>query len=184
MSDEAKRLAAEKLALEKEANRLKGEPYKTMVPPLEQSTLDDLKGWKQPRYAYVLFESRQWSVKTEKWGRSTFTLNVDARPDQLEKIDYYLNKGFRVIDYGSFPKSNSEDSRVQARVALYRSGPESPNPWDTLKARLDREINKVDSTVIVKERDDIQAKYEKAMAENEALKAKAPKKVAEANVKG
>ncbi|MCA9811718.1 MAG: hypothetical protein KC483_02525 [Nitrosarchaeum sp.] len=139
-----------------------------MIPhsELHPETVDQLKNWRKPRHAYILFETREYSlrrpildekgkpipevdesgqvVKDEK-GRivykfyepglyhTLFTLNVENRPEIGSKFKQYMRKGYRVIDFGNFPKSNDPDLR-RAQKVKHHSGPSGENPWDTLAA--------------------------------------------------
>lgn len=123
---------------EKEKLRLQKEPFQTMV-PVSDSVKDLLRGWKPPvDTAYILFQSKCYEISKEEWRDSTFTLNVDGRPEQYEKVTYYvLNKGFKIIHYGNFPKANHPNPRI-AQKAKIHTGPDQVNPWDVLESMCKR----------------------------------------------
>lgn len=112
--------------------------YRTRVPleELKPETLNYLKGWKRPNYAYVLFETRKWHLGKDMGltpGTGLFTLNVEARPEQEQKLNFYvLKKRFRIIDWGNFPKLNDPNPNRAARARMY-SGHKNANPWDSLE---------------------------------------------------
>lgn len=124
----------------KEAKRLEQEPFKTMVEP-DAEVLNDLRGWKPPRgTAYVLYESRHYFLRQERWGKGLFTFNVEARPEQVEKHYYFTRKGYKVLHYGNFPKANDENPERAQKAVMY-SGKDKINPWTQLENILKSSIN-------------------------------------------
>jgi len=118
----------------KEEARMKKEPFATMV-EVPDSVKDLLRGWRPPvETAYILFQSRVYNISTEEWQDSTFTLNVDGRPEQTEKLQYYcMVKGYKIIHYGNFPKANHPNPRIAAKARMH-TGSDNVNPWDVLEA--------------------------------------------------
>jgi hypothetical protein len=111
--------------------------HQTIVQPSAEA-VQYLKGWKKPRFAYILFETREWHIghdgsRTE--GTGLMTLNVESRPEQLHQVDIYLNKGFRIIDYGNFPKFSDKNPQRAAKALHYSQGA-GINPWDNLEQAL------------------------------------------------
>lgn len=125
-------LKAEEARLKEQA-RLEKEPFKTIAEPREE-VLNELRGWKPParNTAYILFESKHYFLNKEAWGYGLHTLNVEARPDQTEKIKYYLSKGYRIIHFDNFPKTNdpNPERAKQARMHTNESG---VNSYDILE---------------------------------------------------
>lgn len=115
--------------------------FKTKVPiaELKPETLIYLKGWRPPRGAYVLFEKRQVHLlanATYRLGTGLMTLNLEARPEQESKLNYYVfKKKFRIIDYGNFPKLNDPDP-IRAQKARMYSGANGANPWDAMEQTI------------------------------------------------
>lgn len=97
--------------------------------------MSDLSGWIRPRHAYILWESKVFDLRDRTWKTSLFTMNVEHKPDIGDKIAYYAEKGFKIVDYGNFPKTNDPITSRAAR-ARYHSGPSGTNPWDHLEARI------------------------------------------------
>lgn len=111
--------------------------YRPMVTPLYE-TRKQLVAWKRPSFAYVLFEKKEWHIKEGGYktiGHGLMTLNVEGRPEQAHQIDIYLNKGYRIIDYGNFPKLDDTSPSRAARARLYSHGA-GINPWDSLEAHI------------------------------------------------
>lgn len=115
--------------------------HQTIVQP-KPETLQYLTGWKKPRHAYVLFETREWHIKhngSREEGTGLMTLNVESRPEQAHQIDIYLNKGFRIIDYGNFPKFTDKNPARAAKALHYSQGA-GVNPWDNLEQTIKQKI--------------------------------------------
>lgn len=115
--------------------------YKTKVPhsELKPETLNYLLGWKKPNYAYVLFEKREIHLNRDmsyRLGTGLMTLNLEARPEQESKLNYYVfKKRFRIIDYGNFPKINDNNPVRAAKARMY-SGHNGANPWDSMEQTI------------------------------------------------
>jgi hypothetical protein len=171
VADEKEKAAIEKAA-KKEENRLKKEPFKTLFPPDFDETSEHLKGWVEPTYAYVLFEARGRRVVGEgdfEVCTRLFTMNVEARPEQSEKVQYYLNKGFKIIHYGNFP-TFSDPNPQRAQMAILHSKGSGSNMWHELKKFLDLHMKQGNA----------QAENIKLKAEKDALE----QKIAEFQAKG
>ena len=124
-----------------------------------------LAEWKPPKHAFVLFEKREFDLDhnynhTQRTG--LFTLNVEHRPEQQDKLFYYTGpmKKFRVIGYGNFPKLNEGPERRRKQAKLY-SDKDGTNPWDILEDRV-KYFLKLDP--------DAEVKLQAAISENENLK--------------
>jgi hypothetical protein len=178
----AKQTNDAKSAEAREAKRLEKEPFPTMVKPQHKDTINALKGWKpRPNEAYVLFEKKQFNLKGEgegEWGGGLMTLYVEARPEQLSKIDEYTTfpKNFRLLHYGHFPKLN-DPNPARARIARIYSGPDGKNPWDSLERHLLSKmgvLNQQDAVVEAKDAKirDLESRIEAMKAEVEKGKAK------------
>lgn len=104
---------------------------------LHEETLRDLTGWTPPSHAYVMFEKKEWVMGQDQKRRRTWSIgliNVENRPEQIGKLQYYVvQKGYRLIDWGNFPKLNDADTKRARKARLY-SGPNGENPWDALEA--------------------------------------------------
>lgn len=93
---------------------------------------------REPNYAYIMFEKKGYSLVPPGDyvpSNGIAILNVEQRPEQATKLDYYvMQKGFKVIGYGNFPKLDDRNPRRRA-LAKWHSGPEGDNPWDSLEKR-------------------------------------------------
>lgn len=125
---------------------MKKEVYKTIVQPKEE-TLTYLTGWKRPQHAYILFETKELHVSHDgerRWGTGLMTLNAESRPEIYHHVDIYLQKGFRILDYGNFPKFTDKSAARAAKAQHYSQGA-GINPWDNLekfvKQKMASEIN-------------------------------------------
>lgn len=113
---------------------MKQEVYKTIVQPKEE-TIKYLTGWRRPAYAYVLFETREWHLSHDgekRAGTGLMTLNAESRPEIAHHIELYLQKGFRILDYGNFPKFSDQSPSRAAKARHYSQG-SGINPWDALE---------------------------------------------------
>jgi hypothetical protein len=120
--------------IQKESRQMKQEVYKTIVQPKEE-TKKYLTGWKRPSHAYILFETKEWHLSHDgerRLGTGLMTLNAESRPEINHHIDKYLQKGFRVLDYGNFPKLNDRVAARAAKAHHYSQGA-GMNPWDSLE---------------------------------------------------
>lgn len=113
---------------------MKNEVYKTIVQPKEE-TMKYLTGWQRPKYAYVLFETKEWHVFHDgerRAGTGLMTLNAESRAEIFHHIEIYLQKGFRILDYGNFPKFTDTSPARAAKARHYSQG-SGINPWDALE---------------------------------------------------
>lgn len=120
---------------------MKKEIYKTIVQP-KPETLTYLEGWKRPVYAYILFETKEWHILHDgekRLGTGLMTLNAESRPEIEHHLDIYLKKGFRILDYGNFPKFNDKDPRRAAKAMHYSQG-RGINPWDGLEKAVKQKM--------------------------------------------
>jgi hypothetical protein len=60
------------------------------------------------------------------------TLNAESRPDIGHHVEFYLQKGFRILDYGNFPKFSDQSASRAAKARHYSQG-SGINPWDALE---------------------------------------------------
>jgi hypothetical protein len=152
--------------------------YKTMVEPRAE-VIPQLAGWKRPKTAYILLEAKQYNLTSGgdmTPGYGLMTLDVEGRPEQMHRIDYYLKKGFRVLDYGNFPKLNDENPLRSARAELYSHG-RGVNPWDLVARHLNtfakdydpyaKEKN-LDLAKMVEEKEEIIRTLQARVRDNEA----------------
>lgn len=107
---------------------------------VKPETLEYLKGWRKPVYAYVLWEKLEYHVKENRWGTGLFQMPVESRPDVGMKIQQYKRKGYKIIDYGNFPKLNDANP-ARAQHARHHSGANGTNPWDVLEKDILQELN-------------------------------------------
>ena len=147
--------------------------FETMVKDLQPDTVKKLTGWRPPRDAYVLFEARVFHVKpggAYEPGFDLLTLNVEARPEQQDKLAYYVkDKGYRIIHYGNFPRLDDPRAGRRAQAKLY-SGKNGSNPWDELALECNRYMKLVEGSR--SELAGIQAKLAEAEARAKAAEAK------------
>lgn len=158
----------------RDVQRLKKEPFPTMLTPKNEAAIDQLRGWKPPSGAYILFETKEYHLKhdgTGVWTGGIFTYTaVESSPDQkVVLLREYQKKGWRIIHYANFPKLNDPIAERAKRAKLY-SNEKGQNPWDTLE---------VDVQQLMRENPDVaeELKVTKQAlsakdAENEELKAK------------
>lgn len=172
MLSERQEIEREKKDLEKEEARKQKAPFETMLAPIQAEAIEELRGWKPPNGAYVLFERPYYDVKSESIRYCLSTWNVHHRPDQIGKIQFFISKGFRPIHYGKFPSASSPSIAVQNRVKLY-SG-EGANPWSVLAHELDKQMQRRDVNKLESENSDLKAKL--AAAEARAAKTAAKEK--------
>lgn len=112
----------------------KDEVYHTIVQPRPE-TIQHLTGWKRPKYAYVLFETKEWHISHDgqrKPATGLMTLNAESRPEIAHQVEFYLRKGYRLIDYGNFPKLSDPNPARAAKATHYSQGA-GINPWDSLE---------------------------------------------------
>lgn len=106
---------------------------------VKEETLHYLKGWRRPKFAFILWEKTEYHVKERRWGTGLFQMPVESRPDIGSKIQQYKRKGYKIIDYGNFPKLNDADPQ-RAAHARHHSGADGRNPWDILERDVLREL--------------------------------------------
>lgn len=99
---------------------------------VKQETIHYLKGWKRPRTAFILWEKVEYHVKENRWGTGLFQMSVESRPEVGDKLRQYMRKGYKIIDYGNFPKLNDSNPQ-RAAHARHHSGANGTNPWDLLE---------------------------------------------------
>ncbi len=162
----------EDAAEKKEAARLKQEPFKTNVEPFSPTTYDNLKGWQEPKGAYILLEKKYYEYGMNLGGAiryTTHTMNIGSRPDQLEKLRYNVQaKGMRILHWGKFPKINDSDPR-QAALARAHVNPETGiSAYDALEKAIRNYIG-TDSSKKDKEIDELKEKLR--IANEKAAKA-------------
>jgi len=123
---------------EREKARLAKPPFETMV-SVSDEVKNELRGWKPPKdRAYILFQSKNYEYSRERWYEALFTLDVDGRPEQASRVDYYvMQKGYRIIHYGNFPKPNHPNPAI-AKKAQMHIGSDMVNPWDDLENHVKR----------------------------------------------
>lgn len=115
--------------------------YQTVVQP-KKETLQYLKGWKRPKHAYVLFETKEWHLGHDgqrRLGTGLMTLNAESRPEIAHQVEIYLGKGFRIIDYGNFPKFSDKNPSRAAKAVHYSQGA-GINPWDSLEKFIQQKM--------------------------------------------
>jgi hypothetical protein len=113
---------------------MKQDVYKTIVQPKEE-TLKYLTGWRRPGYAYILFETKEWHLSHDgekRLGTGLMTLNAESRPEIAHHIEIYLQKGYRILDYGNFPSLSDKNPARAAKARHYSQG-SGMNPWDSLE---------------------------------------------------
>lgn len=153
--------------------------HATAVQPKEE-TLQYLKGWRPPKGAYVLFETKEWHLKSDgirEVGTGLMTLNAESRADIAHQVDYYLNKGYRILDYGNFPKFNDQNPSRAAKAQHYSQGA-GINPWDALekyvRQKMEADVNwKAEKAAMQFEMDALKAKLAAELAKKEKASAAA-----------
>ena len=80
----------------------------------------------------------------KRLGTGLMTLNAESRPEIYHHVDIYLQKGFRILDFGNFPKFSDKNPARAAKAHHYSQGA-GINPWDNLekfvKQKMASEIN-------------------------------------------
>lgn len=161
-----------KAGLVKEAKRLEKQPFKTMCEVINQDTIDELRGWKEPQTAYILFESlvRKLTPDGAVLAHSLFTMNVEDRPEQEHKLYHYIRKGYRPIHMANFPEVNDPNPRRAAKAKLHL-GFDKINPWQEMARLVRIQMGKDNQHVdLIKEKKGLEAKLDEARAEIAALK--------------
>jgi primosomal protein N'' len=156
--------------------------YETAVQPKEE-TIQYLTGWSPPKGAYVLFETREWHLKSDgvrELGTGLMTLNAESRADIAHQVDFYLNKGFRILHYGNFPKFNDQNPARAAKAQHYSQGA-GVNPWDALekyvRMKMEADVNwKAEKATMQLELDALKQKLAAELAKKEKVAAAADKK--------
>lgn len=140
--------------------RLQKPVHKTRYKPSNEQVENALKGWRPPlNYAYILFE--RWRIEIVAEGDKaitygTFVMDVEGRPEQISKVEFYVRKGFRILDWGNFHYLSDANKESAKKAAMYN------NAWATLEEDLKR----------IAESTDIRAENESLKSENDALLAK------------
>lgn len=167
------------MAAEIERERLAKEPFKTMVAPDYPSTIDELRDWAPPPHACVVLEMKGRNVVAR--GRFVpatrlLVLNVEHRPEQKEKVSYYVQKGAKVLGYYNFPTFEDPSTERAAKVRMHSSG-KGKHPWKNLAAFLNQQMRKDQANAqLVKDRDDAVKRVAELEAENAKFKARESKK--------
>jgi len=111
---------------------------------VNEQTAKLLETQREPNYAYIMFEKRGYNLKHPGDLIPAYNIsimNVEHRPEQATKLDYYvMQKRYKVIAYGNFPKLNDTNPR-RAQVAKWHSGVNGENPWDELARRCNFYMN-------------------------------------------
>jgi hypothetical protein len=132
----------EALAVKKEEVRVGREPFKTKVESTHSEVLADLRGWVQPNKAYVLMEKREYDLVARVWRFGLFTLDVDGRPEQVEKIQYYQReKAAKILHYANFPSFNSPNGEIVKKAIAY-GGEKRRDVWGLLAQFCDKEMGR------------------------------------------
>lgn len=145
--------------------------FKTKIEPKE-STKKELENWREPKHAYILFETRVNDqrkidgVWVENKTTGIMAFNVQNRPDVGNKINFYIGKGYRIIHYGNFPTANSPRAEVQKHVRLH-TGPDGRNPWDVLANTVEQAMGL--NTFWQDEKNELLSQVEALKAKNASL---------------
>lgn len=147
--------------------------FETAVQPKEE-TLKYLTNWRPPKSAYVLFETREWHLKSDgvrEPGTGLMTLNAESRADIAHQVDIYLNKGFKILHYGNFPKFNDQNPARAAKALHYSQGA-GVNPWDALEKyiqmKMEADVNwKAEKATLQLEIDALKSKLSAELAKKE-----------------
>lgn len=150
---------------DREAARLKKPAFETTVPPDHEETIDHLRGWIPPlRNAYILWEAHVIHTRDEgvfERGTRLLTMDVEYQPEQMDVIQYYLAKGYKILHYGNFPMFNDQDQERARKAVMYSQG-KGKSPWDELKGFLNRAMSRGsverDNVKLKAERDALQAR--------------------------
>ena len=155
--------------------------HKTMVTPHPES-IPNLTGWKRPVTAFVLLETPQLNILADgvtSWGKGLTTINAESRAEVMHQVDFYLNKGGRILDYGNFPKLNDPSARRAEKAMQYSKGG-TENPWDALERHVKMKMSadvgwRDEKEEMQKEMDALKAKLAEAEAKKEVKDSKASK---------
>ena len=167
---------------DREAVRMGKDPFETSVPPDSEETIDHLRGWIPPlRNAYILWEAHVIHTRDEgvfERGTRLLTMDVEYQPEQMDVIQYYLAKGYKILHYGNFPMFNDPDQERARKAVMYSQG-KGKSPWDELKAFLDRAMRRGsverDNVKLKGERDALLAKVAEYERKEAAKAAKSQK---------
>lgn len=122
-------------------------------PTDDDATFMRARGWREPLWPYVVFRAPKWETLDDKKQETTpvtkllktenveiangfakyfecVSLNVGGCHKRKDRIDYYLEKGAKILAWGRFPKPESYEARVLS------DGPGKPTPWQVLDAHL------------------------------------------------
>ena len=162
-------------ALKREANRLEKQPFQTMAKVVEPETMNQLKGWSEPRHAYILLEMPCFHALPGgdfKRGYTLTTMNVENRPEQIERFYYLTRKGARPLHFGNFPTHNDPNPE-RAKKAKYHTGPSGISPWQELAKVVRSQITRDSGNTDLREKAiGLEAKLAEARAELSAMKKK------------
>lgn len=129
-------------AAEKEAQRLKRPPFKTLIEPFSPKTLDELRGWSPPGGvtgddAYILLEKKMIEKGDRAPDTIVYSLHVmlvGSRPEQFEKLRYNVKvKGMKIIHWDRFPKMNDSNPRRQKLAAAHFNPQDGKCAYDKLE---------------------------------------------------
>ena len=139
----------------------------TRVAPEYDETKKALLEWRPPRFAYILFETREWDIKENRRKHGLMTLNVENRPDVGHKLhQYVIGKKYKIIHYANFPKANDKNP-TRAKLTSLHGGANGENPWDILESEVKTmmDINpswKEEQSNLLKKLAEMEAKLAKA----------------------
>jgi hypothetical protein len=120
-----------------EKMRLAKGAFPTMVAPLADETVDELRGWREPAGAYVMLESTKIHLMPgalKRVGTGLTFVDVSEVPDQQTKIEFYIRKGGRILHWGKFPKATSPDAKDKEKAQIHN------NAWDRLEVFLKQKL--------------------------------------------
>jgi hypothetical protein len=142
-----------------DVKRLSRPVFKTRYTPSTPAVEDALRGFVEPPYAYVLFE--RWRIEllpdaSPVRSEGLFVHNVEGRPEQVVKIEFYLRKGFRILHWGNFHFLSDSNKESAKKAAMHA------NAWATLQEDLLR----------LSEDKNVRVENEKLKGEKDALLAK------------
>lgn len=157
----------------KEIERKKREPFKTMAEVSHPDTLNALTGWREPSYAYILFEMPALHNSGNgafRAGAKICVLSVENRPEREHTFYYYIRKGGRPIHYANFPTANDLKTKRQALHKMH-NGPDGINPYDEMARLAEQTIQRREGVEKrISQVVGLEAKLELAREENRRLK--------------
>lgn len=144
--------------------------WKTLIEPRSVEAREALAKTRRPNHAYILLETKQLNITPtgNVVGGGLFFLNVQGRPEQAHRLEYYvLDKRYRIIDYGNFPRANSENHAEAQHVRLHSQG--KTNPWSVLETRV-RNLMESVNVDWKADKQELERKLEEATAQLAKLK--------------